>query len=599
MDRNNAMNLELHQTCAELFPIDEGDGENKVMPLAEAIRTWIRPGQSLHFSFTHNRAHAAAYEIARQFWGTSPDFELIATGILEYGIILIHGGLVKKVVAAFYGDTYPTSSPNPILQKAFSSGGVELENWTNLTIPLRFMAAAYSLPFITTNSLLGSTMAEENQANFRVAENPWLPDGKAALLSPLQPDMTIVHGWAADRQGNTILLPPYGENAWGAYAAKQGVLVTTERIVPTSFIRRHSHFVKIPAYQVRSVSEVPFGAHPQGMSNHGLPELEAYGDDHQFRIDFRDAARDKVTLDDWVDRWVLGCSSHQDYLDRIGYDRLMRLKGQAGENSWIHYIRETADLSYQPVDYTPTELMAVVASRIIAEKILKNDYKHVLAGIGLSSLASTLAYYRLKNKDKKIMDLLIETGFYGCAPRPGDPFVFNFANIPTNKIQTNFVDVLNLFAGGNNNQCLGVLATGQVDMHGNLNSTRLADGRYLVGSGGSNDIACGSQDVIVMLKQSRSRWLEKLPYLTSQGNRVSALISESAIFGRLGNSQEFVLKACLPDPNVKSLPDRIQRVKERCGWDLKVADRVEEIAPPENDELKVLRLLDPLRHFTS
>ncbi|BBO84178.1 3-oxoacid CoA-transferase [Desulfosarcina ovata subsp. sediminis] len=599
MENSTSMHLQLEQICAQRFPVDDGQAQSKVVPLSEAVRSWIRPGQSLHFSFTHNRAHAAAWEIARQFWGTDPAFDLIATGILEYGILLIHGGLVKKVVAAFYGDTYPTASPNPILQAAFSSGRVELESWTNLTIPLRLMAAAYNLPFITSNSLLGSTMETENQKDCRVVDNPWSPGGKTALLTPLKPDIAIVHAWAADPQGNTILLPPYGENAWGAFAAREGVLVTTERIVSPSFIRQYSNYVKIPAYQVRSVSVVPFGAHPQGMSNHGLPELDTYGDDHQFRIDFRNASRDPKRFDEWVEEWVLGCRTHQDYLDKLGFERLMRLKGEAGDNSWTHFMQDKAGRRSQSESYTPTELMAVIVSRIIRQKVLKSDFKHVLAGIGLSSLASTLAYYRLKNEEQRIIELLIETGFYGCAPRPGDPFVFNFANIPTSKMQSNFVDVLNLFAGGNNNQCLGVLATGQVDAHGNLNSTRLADGRYLVGAGGSNDIACGSREVIVMLKQSRSRWLEALPYTTSQGDRVKTLVSDRAIFRKYEDGGPFVLIGCLPDPQGGSLAERIAAAKDRCGWDLQVADEVEDVPPPDADELEAIRLLDPLRHFTA
>lgn len=599
MENSNTMKSQLEQICAERFPVDDGPLPSKVITLSEAVRTFIRPGQSLHFSFTHNRAHAAAWEIARQFWGSDPGFDLIATGILEYGIVLVHGGLVKRIVAAFYGDTYPTSSPNPILQTAFASGRVALENWTNLTIPLRLMAAAYNLPFITTNSLIGSSMEAENKKDCRVIENPWAAGEKTALLTPLKPDIAIVHGWASDAQGNTILLPPYGENAWGALAAREGVLVTTERIVPPEFIRKYSNFVKIPAYQVRSVSVVPFGAHPQGISNHALPELDTYGDDQQFRIDFRQATRNKETFDRWLDHWVLGCRTHQDYLDKLGFKRLMRLKGEAGEHSWVHFMQDKAGQVTSDPSCTPTELMAVVVSRIVRQKVQEDDFKHVLAGIGLSSLASTLAYYRLKNEDRKIIELLIETGFYGCAPRPGDPFVFNFANIPSNKLQSNFVDVLNLFAGGNNNQCLGVLATGQVDQHGNLNSTRLADGRYLVGAGGSNDITRGSQEVIVMLKQSASRWLETLPYRTSRGDRVKTLVSDRGVFRRDEPGGVFVLTACLPDPQGNSLADRIERITERCGWPLKVAEEVEDIAPPDADELAMVRLMDPLRHFTA
>jgi acyl CoA:acetate/3-ketoacid CoA transferase beta subunit len=243
--------------------------------------------------------------------------------------------------------------------------------------------------------------------------------------------------------------------------------------------------------------------------------------------------------------------------------------------------------------------MVAMTSRIIQEKVQGKGYKNVLAGIGISSLASSLAYYWLKNKRHEYIDLLVETGFYGYAPRPGDPFVFNFANIPTNKIQSDFVEILTLFAGGNNNQCLGVLATGQVDKYGNLNSTRLEDGRYLVGSGGSNDVTSGAEEVIIVLRQSKRRFVETLAYKTSQGYRVSSLISNLGLFEKLERDGEFVLTGCLPNEACPSLEQKIQNIKDHCGWKLKVSDDVKEVDPPGLDELRIIRLLDPDGYFIS
>ena len=593
------MRPELRSICDTYFEIPENEGADKIMPLSEAIKTIVRPGMSIHFSFTHNRAHGAAYELARQYWGSDPGFTLLATGILEYGIILIYGGLVKKAVAAFYGDTYPSSGPNPILTKAFSDGTVSLENWTNLTIPLRFMAAAYNLPCIPTNSLRGSSMELENSHSFRVIKDPGAPAGEMGLLSPLYPDLTIIHGWAADRNGNTVILPPYGENVWGALASREGVLVTAEKIVSTDFIRRHSHFVKIPGHLVRAVSLVPFGGHPQGMANQGIPELNAYGDDNEFRLEFRQASRDAESLEGWINKWVLECRDHRDYLDRLGYDRLMTLKGKADSDSWLYDIESASEGISLGDEYTSSELMVIAASRIVREKVLARGYKNVLAGIGASSLAASTAYYQLRKKEGEDIDLLAETGFYGYAPRPGDPFVFNFANIPTSKSQSHFMDILNLFAGGNNNQCLGILATGQVDRHGNLNSTRLGNGRYLVGSGGSNDVTNGAEEVIVVLRQSKRRFVEEVAYVTSRGNRVRTVVSDLGVFEKPEGGEELVLTGCLQGEKKTSLEEKIGHIRESCGWDLKVSENVEEIGPPARDELLMIRLLDPRGDFIS
>lgn len=596
---NRTMEMNLQKISDDFFKMDEHEGEDKVVSLEHAVRQLITPEMSLHFSFTHNRAHAAALEIARQFWGQKPNFTLIATGILEYGILLVYGGLIKKAIAAFYGDSYPTSSPNPILQSAFADGSVELENWSNLTIPLRFMAAAYNLPCIATNSIRGSSMEIENQHAYRLVDDPFSPDGKVGLLAPLKPDLTIIHGWCADRYGNTLLVPPYGENMWGAFASKSGVMVTVEKIVPTSFIRSHSHLVKIPAHLVKSVSVVPFGAHPQGMSSHGIPEMSGYGEDQQFRMDFRNASRSSEKFGEWVNHWVLEAGTHQNYLDKLGFDRLMSLIGKADKDSWIYDTQEkSAEISLDK-DYSAAELMVTATSAVIQEKIRKKGYKNILGGIGISCLSSSLAYYWLKKKKKHHVDLLVETGLYGYAPRPGDPFIFNFPNISTNKIQSNFVEVLGLFAAGNGNQCLGVLATGQVDKYGNLNSTKLDDGRYLVGAGGATDVAGGAEEIVVVLRQSKKRFVEKLPYVTCKGERVTTLISNLGIFEKIDQGDEFVLTGCLPDKNLSSLEERAQNIKTLCGWDLKIAPELKEISPPADEELQVLRLLDPQGYFLS
>jgi len=48
----------------------------------------------------------------------------------------------------------------------------------------------------------------------------------------------------------------------GALGSQKGIIATVEKIVSTEFIREHSSFVSVPAYFVKSVSVVPFGAHP-------------------------------------------------------------------------------------------------------------------------------------------------------------------------------------------------------------------------------------------------------------------------------------------------------------------------------------------------
>ena len=45
-------------------------------------------------------------------------------------------------------------------------------------------------------------------------------------------------------------------------------------------------------------------------------------------------------------------------------------------------------------------------------------------------LMVVLALIVFANLPSERVDLVAETGFFGYAPRPGNPFLFNFANIP-------------------------------------------------------------------------------------------------------------------------------------------------------------------------
>lgn len=583
---------------ANLINISRDEGPNKIVTLKRAIKDHIKPGMSIHFSFTHYRAHGAAYEIARQFRNKKPMFTLISTGVLEYAIILVYCGLVKKIVGSFFGDTYPSPSPNPILQKAFGSGEVGIETWTNLTIPMRLMAGALNIEYIPTSSILGSSMEKDNRGSLTIYSDPCCSGKKILLMRKLNPDIAILHGCAADPYGNTILLPPYGENLWGALASKGGVLATVERIVSTEIVRKYSHFVKIPGHIVKSVSVVPFGAHPNGMSDQGMDEFEAYAEDYDFKVDFRQASRDSKKFENWIKEWVFGCKSHENYLKKLGNKRLVLLKSKVNREAWKYGSGHELEIVGEDYTYNQSDMMVIEASRVIKERIIRYQYNTILAGIGVSSLSAWIAYYQLKRQGYENINLLAETGFYGYAPRPHDPYIFNLANVPTNKMQSNFMDILGHFASGTNRNCIGVIGAGQVDRHGNINSTRLKNGTYLTGSGGVNDVSNGACELIVVMRQSKSRLVEKVDYVTATNKNVKILVSDLGVFERREENSEFLLTRCLPNKSLEKVKEKIQLIKERCAWKVKKAKIVREEEVPTLEELRLLRLFDPERLYT-
>ncbi len=576
------------------FRLPVVEGEDKVCSLDEAIRKHVKKGMSIGFA---GRGGALFEQLVREFWGKNPEFTIINNGITATVLALIHGRLAKKIIASFIGDVYPSPGPNPVAQKAYLSGEVEFENWTMLTLPQRLLAGAMGWSVIPTRSIVGSSMEEENKESFMVIDDPFVPGEKIGLMKALRPDIALVHGAAADRCGNTIITYPLGADVFGAWGAKHGVIVSAEKIVPTEYIRSHSHLVRIPSYMVKAVCEVPYGAHPAGMPNCGLPEFEHYFEDYDFLTDIREASRDERKFSEWIKYWILDCKDYNEYLAKLGSDRLIYLKGKAYSDSWKdETVAEIPNLDFNE-EPNSLEKMVVTAAQVVNDKFIAGGYKTILAGAGLSNLAAWLAAYRLKEKGYDA-DLMAEIGMYGYLPRASDPFIFSYHNMHTCKILNNNETMLGVFVGGPSNQCLGVLAGGQIDKYGNVNSTKLPGITYLVGSGGANDIANGNRETVAVINSGKQRLVEKVPYITFSGKNVTTLVTDVGVFEKIGGEETFTLTTYIPSKPKQAVKEAIAEIEEKVGWELKVSPNLKEAQPVAKEEVTLLRLFDPKGFFT-
>lgn len=574
------------------------EGSDKVLPLSEALRRHVRPGMLLHIGNMQARPMAALWELMRQYRGLRPEFTMVGSGLVSVfgGSALVHAQMLKKVIAAFVGTTYPTPAPSRVYNTALQSGEVEFEHWTHLTVTLRLKAAAMGVPFTTTRSLIGSSMERDNAHAFRVVEDPFSSGGRVGLLKALQPDVSVLHGLAADRYGNTLMAPPWGDNTWGAMAARDGAVVTVERIVSTDVIRRYSHLGRLPGSYVRSVSAVPFGAHPTGLNDQGVEEVHGYSEDYDFLLEARAAERDPQAMDDWCEKWLYSPKGRQGYLDRVGYERLLFLRGKAQGDSYqqeIGSLEQQIDLEREA---SPQENMVAVSSRLTKGILLQKGYRTLLAGAGLASLSSWIAATQIRQQGGDI-DLLAEIGLYGYTPRPGDPFIFNHRNISTCKSLVDIEHILGIFASGATNSCLGSLGGGQIDKFGNINSTFVPPGQLLVGSGGANDVASSCREVVLTVPQSRARFVAQLPYTTSPGHAVSTLVSDLGVFEKLPGQQELTLTGYIERPGGVTEASIVRSIREQCGWDLKVATALRTHTAATMEELALMRTLDPLRRL--
>ncbi len=232
--------------------------------LAEAVERHVQPGDSVHLMLGHSRWTAGAREMARQFWGSDPQLTLVMTSLGALSALFFRGGLVKRVVTAYSGNSFPTYNPNPIFRPAYESGEVAVEHWSILTLAQRLEAAARGLPAMVTGSLVGSDMAAND--GFSTVDSPYGPIG---VLAPLAPDVALCHAAVADAQGNLAFSEPLLEGVWGAWAARRGVVATVDRIVDD--LTDSGIGCGCPPTGCWRWWRRRFGAHPGGLYAPGLP----------------------------------------------------------------------------------------------------------------------------------------------------------------------------------------------------------------------------------------------------------------------------------------------------------------------------------------
>jgi len=584
------------------------EGPDKVTTLEAAVRRLVEPGQTIYAGAAHGRPNALVRELVRQWWGRSPGWTLALTGMGSPWSALIIGGLVKRLLTTFVGEGYPFPAPQPLVAETILAGTVSVQNWSMLTMSLRLLAGAMGVPFMPTRSLLGSSMEEDNarDGDFLAADDPFAgvdgPTADAAasptatrigFVRALVPDVALFHAWAADRAGNVLAAAPLNENFYAAMAARRGAIVTVEKIVTTDFIRRHAGFVRLPAQYVAAVVEAPLGAHPAGMYGMNLPELEGYAEDPEFILELRRAFRQLETARGWIREWMLEVPDQAGYLAKLGYERIMEVKGRAHTDAWVSEL-EMLEGSLGPDEcQSDSERMVVAAARLLSEKVRAKGYRAYLSGVGNSNLAAWLSALELKAEGVDV-ELMAETGMLGFLPRPAEPFVFSFRNFPSSKMLTDIVHVMGIFMGGRENRCIGSLAAGQIDKHGNINSTIVPGVTYITGSGGANDIASSAREVVVTLAQRRNRFVDKVPYVTAPGRRVTTVVSDLGVYEKADAHAELVLGGVFAG---RPEADAVRQAREACGWELKVAPALRRFEPPTLEELRLVRLFDPRRYF--
>jgi acyl CoA:acetate/3-ketoacid CoA transferase alpha subunit/acyl CoA:acetate/3-ketoacid CoA transferase beta subunit len=563
------------------FTPPQDEGCSKVMTLADAVETFVKPRDVVHIAYSDARPNAAIRQLASSFAGTSPGFTVVSAGLVNIQHALVELGLVEKVVASFAGENYPVARPNPALGRAVASGAVTMEHWSLWALLARLTAGALGVSHFPVRSMRGSSMGQEAMDRGELIELG--PDNGTCLVSALRPDVVLLHGAAADANGNVILAAPYGEGQVGALAAKTGVIATVEKIVSTAEIRRMNTLTRIPAHAVRAVCLAPYGAHPYGFNNPGVPGVPSYSEDNEFMAAALKAAKSPDAFGGFIDEWIVSLG-HEDYLRKVGDQALTSLVRNRE--------RPVPQVRVDPLAVASrSEAQVVATARRIAAAVHRAGHQAVLAGVGLANLAAWIGVRALR-QDGLDVELMAEIGLFGYSPLPGEPFIFSGQNVPTNKLLTDVMGVLGTYVSGPGTRSLGVVGAGQIDRTGAVNSTYADDGSFLVGSGGANDVLSGADEVVVTVAHSPGRLVDSVPYVTSPGVRVRTIVTDRCVMERDPATNEFVVTSLLPGFGT-DVRAGIQELRGVTGWDVAVAPTIEIEPDVTASELAVLRAFDP------
>jgi len=273
---------------------------SKLIDLAEAMDV-VCDGQLLVLGglWFHNNPSALAREIVRR---RIHNLRIIAAPPSGYAVdLLIGGGCVAEATIGHVSFEHMGLAPN--FQRAAQTGAVKIIDADEATILGGFMATLEHLQDHPVTSVRGTD----------IMSSPIARRNSDGVVAPraIVPDVCLLHAQEADIYGNVRNFGNSFADPLFAKAARH-VIVSVDRIVENSEVRKEPHRTTIPGYLVDRIVCAPGGAHPgssQGLYPHDETAVKAY----------IKAGRDTGSWEaDYLEPLVHAPGTHEDYLAAIG-----------------------------------------------------------------------------------------------------------------------------------------------------------------------------------------------------------------------------------------------------------------------------------------
>jgi glutaconate CoA-transferase subunit B len=244
------------------------------------------------------------------------------------------------------------------------------------------------------------------------------------------------------------------------------------------------------------------------------------------------------------------------------------------------------------MSWTADEMMTIAAARAL------RPGARCFVGIGLPSMAANLA----RRTSAPDLVLVYESGTIGAKPDRLPLSIGDGELAVTADAVVSVPEMFNYWLQPGRIDT-GFLGAAQIDRYGNINTTVIGDYRdpavRLPGAGGAPEIAASCGEVIVIVRQSKRSFVDRVEFVTSVGYGSGP--GDRARLGLRGRGPVLVitdLGVLEPDPGSCELTlTRLHpgvtadQAREATGWPLRVASPLGATPSPTGTELTALRAL--------
>jgi len=274
--------------------------------MANAIERFVPDGSTVALGVALEPLipFAAGHEIIRQGLGDLNLVGPISDSLFDQ---LIGAGCVRRVTAAWVGNV--SEGLGHCYRRACEQAiprALEVRDHSNFSISLALWAAAWSVPYLPTRTLLGSDIPRTN------------PDlavvGDLVHVNAVRPDVAIVHVQRADEEGRAHAWGPLGVSEEAGLAADR-VIVSCEELVEAEVTLSDPNRILFPETKVVAVVHEPGGAHPSPVQGY-------FKRDHAIYRDYAERSRSRDGFEAWLREWVLDLADRATYLQRIDVQSL-------------------------------------------------------------------------------------------------------------------------------------------------------------------------------------------------------------------------------------------------------------------------------------